>query len=131
MDATRYTTRAECKAVIDATKGMKYGHTHFACGMLSKEYGEYYIVKALSQPLDGYRFEQNVRREDRVYTASGKKRTSTELCGRVFRKVGANKELFIAEAIKLGVKPLTARTMFHHHTKGYIAARLAAQKEAA
>lgn len=91
--------------------------THYAAGhidLVTRD--EYFLVKVLTAPVVGK--GRPVRSERFVYTASGKKRTSRELCGRVFKKFANDRAAFVAAAIALGVKAATARAMFSHYTVG-------------
>jgi hypothetical protein len=108
---TRFASQNECRIACNVGQ-FAAGHIDLATGQ------EYWMIK------DGMTVEQGapVRSERFVYTQSGKKRTSRELCGRVFKKVGANRDAFVAEAVKMGVKLATARTMFSHYTVGRYAA---------
>lgn len=103
----RFASQTECRAAC------KVGE--FAAGHIDSNTCEIYWMVKSGEVVEK---AAPVRSERYVYTQSGKKRTSRELCGRAFKKVGANREAFVAEAIAMGVKPGTARTMFSHYTVG-------------
>lgn len=109
---TRFASQSECRAACKAGE--------FAAGHIDLTTGEtYWMVKAGEVVGTG----RPVRSERFVYTASGKKRSSRELCGRVFKKFATDRKAFVAAAVALGVKPATANAMFSHYTVGrYVAA---------
>lgn len=104
---TRFSSQSECRAAC-AKGQFPAGHID----LVTRE--TYWVV------FDGEVVEPSapVKSERHVYTASGKKRTSRELCGRVFKKFRDNKAAFVAAAVAMGVKPKTANTMFSHYTVG-------------
>lgn len=113
--ATRYALRADAVAAINAMPKTEYGVTHFAQGN-RRDGVDYWLVVALDTPLVGK--GRPVQSERFVYTPSGKKNTSRNLCKRAFKKFAGNRNDFVAYAVSLGVKPATARAMFSHYTVG-------------
>lgn len=115
---TTFETRTAANAAIVADKGVP-GVTHYAQGN-RKNGVDYYVIVACAAPV----IEKGapVRSERYVYTASGKKRTSRELCGRVFKRFANDRKAFVAAATELGVKAATANAMFSHYASGRYAA---------
>lgn len=107
-NATRFASRTECRAACNEGE--------FAAGHIDQQTGETYWIVQVGETV--HRNTAPVRSERHVYTPSGKRNSSKALCGRVFAKVGADKDAFLAGAIALGVKATTARTMFSHYTVG-------------
>lgn len=120
-------TFASPAAAIAAIRaaGLEYDGGRFATAGVAYPYGErsngvstYRIAIFQGKPVG----EAPVRSERLVYTPSGKKRTSRELCGRVFKKHAGDRKAFVAAAVALGVRPSTANAMFSHYTVGrYVA----------
>ena len=119
MFATQYATQSAANAAIIAAKG-KPRVTHYAAGHISKATREeYWTVKAVVVPL--IEASAPVRSERHVYTPSGKKRTSKQICLALFRKCQTKSD-FIAAAAAKGVKQITAVTYFDDIKAGRIAA---------
>jgi hypothetical protein len=74
------------------------------------------VVVALDSPLEGP--GRPVRNERFVYTPSGKRNTSRNLCKRAFKRFADDRAAFVAYATELGVKAATARAMFSHFKVG-------------
>ena len=108
---TRFSSQSECRAACQPGQ--------FAAGHIDLVTRETYWVVMNGETVEK---AAPVRSERHIYTQSGKKRTSRELCGRVFKKFASDKKAFIAAAVALGVKSKTANTMFSHYTVGRYAA---------
>jgi hypothetical protein len=118
MNATRYATAAAANAAIVAMGG-EPSRTHYAAGHIDLTTRETYFLVFNGSTIEA---AAPVRSERFVYTPSGKKRTSRELCGRVYRKYSNDRKAFIAAAVELGVRPATANVMFSHYSVGRYAA---------
>jgi len=108
---TRFASQTECR------NACKIGE--FAAGHIDRSTGQVYWMIQVGETV-----EKGVmgRSERFIYTPSGKKRTSRELCGRVFKKFSTDRKAFVEAAVALGVRPQTARTMFTHYSVGRYAA---------
>lgn len=119
-----FASHADCVAAM-ATAGLTYDGGKFSAPGVAYVYatlhadGVHYQIAIYNGPAIK---AAPVRSERHVYTQSGKKRTSRELCGRVFKKFATDRKAFVAAAIALGVRPATANAMFSHYSCGRYAA---------